>query len=100
MGSNAARLVVRLPLRFEDEPETLLNTFNGVKQPQTVSKTARSEALSTSGQPQIEALARAIAGKSGQIQLQPAHVSAGASNQVDVKLVTEIVVRILRERGI
>lgn len=111
MGSNAARLVIRLPLRFEVEANLPPQDFERAKPSRLAPIAAAAEARPVSphpaagaaGSPEIEALARAIAGKSGPspaAQRGPVNELAAEAGQIDAKLVAKIVVRILKERGI
>lgn len=109
MGSNAARLVIRLPFRFvEDELAAERNkpAFVSKSQPKATARPVMQPANRASNQPgqaDIEALARAIAGKVAARQNGPAQVvepPAGDLNNIEVKLIARVIARILRERGI
>lgn len=81
MGGNAARMVVRLPLRFWEPALAPAEPF---------------ATRYTNGRAEIEALARAIAGKHGAVG-QPA---TGAWSDGEVRRIAQAVARILRERGL
>lgn len=109
MGSNAARMVVRLPFRFvEDELATERNKPAPVpkSQPKSSSRPVVQPAVHATnnpGQVDIAALARAIAGKVAVRQSGPAQMMespAGDLNNIEVKLIAKVIARILKERGI
>ncbi len=109
MGSNAARMVVRLPFRFVEDEEAVERNkpvFVPKSEPKSVSRPAVSPAVHVTdnpGQADIAALARAIAGKVTARQTGPAQVvelPAGDLNNIEVKLIARVIARILRERGI
>ncbi|MFN8456165.1 MAG: glycerol dehydratase reactivase beta/small subunit family protein [Anaerolineae bacterium] len=105
MGSNAARLVVRLPLRFNIEEDRPLKHAERAAPPHptfisTVTETHLTSPSPPTGSPEIEALARAIAGKCGpSTPREPVNGLTTGVGQLDPKMVARIVVRILRERG-
>jgi hypothetical protein len=115
MGSNAARLVVRLPLRFADEDEEPIKKSPRPKQVRPVPIIKEERFVSQSQTPQttppasgnpnrteIEALARAIAAKMATAQVEPVKVAPPADipNQVDIKALARAIARVIRERGI
>lgn len=114
MGSNAARLVIRLPFRFDDEEEQPFEqpdrlTPQLAPRPTTRTRPAqRAEqnpvkrpAGSNPDRADIAALARAIAAKAVARQSSPEPVNPPVSEvgDIDVKSIARIVARILRERG-
>ena len=110
MGSNAARLVIRLPFRFDDEEEQPFEQPDR-QTPQPAPRLAtrtrpaqrveQNPAGSNPDRTDIAALARAIAGKVITRQSSPEPVNPPESEvgDIDVKLIARIVARILRERG-
>jgi hypothetical protein len=115
MGGNAARLVVRLPLRFADEeeepikessrprqarPAPIIQKESPASQPQTPKTTI--PATDNPNRTEIEALARAIAAKIATLQVEPVNVAPPADilNQVDIKALAKAIARVIRERGI
>ena len=81
MGGNAARMVVRLPLRFW-EP--------------ALAPAEPAAAAHINGRAEIEALARAIAGKHG----GASQASTSAWSDGEVRRIAQAIARILRERGL
>lgn len=115
MGSNAARLVIRLPFRFDDEtdqpfePPARQTAQSGPlpaptrrPTPPVAQNPGNPPAGANPGQADITALARAIVGKTvaRQRSPEPENPSAGNPGEIDVKSIARIVARILRERGV
>jgi len=109
MGSNAARMVVRLPFRFvEDELAAERNKPAPVpkSEPKATARPVVQPVVhptNNPGQADIAALARAIAGKVAVRQTGPAQVVEPPVcdlNNIEVKLIARVIVRILRERGV
>jgi hypothetical protein len=100
MGGNAARMVVRLPLRFGDDPvepePPARRSHKPYRQPAPI-------AASPAGTPaNLSAIARAIAGKNNTsaVKAPPPASQPGDLPISDIRLIAKIVARILRERGI
>jgi hypothetical protein len=101
IGGNAARLVIRQPLRFEEEPPPRQRKPDRPRQTQPVSATSPLAAAATDDAT-IRALARAIVAKT---LAQPGEVKPVASStqplsQIDIKLIAKVIARILTERGL
>jgi len=99
MGGNAARMVVRLPLRFWEEAEV---TPEPGSPPRATPRGGRADANRVRGHAEIEALARAIAGKHAvwAAQPEPDRPSTSGWGDIEVRRIAEVVARILRERGL
>ena len=109
MGSNAARLVIRLPFRFDDEEQPFYSPERATRQSEPVSANRNRPAQNPATRPagdnpdrgEIVALARAIVAKAMVRQKSPApkNPPSGDLGDIEVKLIAKIVARILRERG-
>ncbi len=115
MGSNAARLVIRLPFRFDDEAEQPFEQperqppqpgalpTKGSRSAQIVEQSpVNRPAGSNLDRAEIAALARAIVGKAmaRQSSPEPANPPVSDLGDIEVKSIARIVARIFRERGI
>ncbi|NJN94411.1 MAG: hypothetical protein HC875_10120 [Anaerolineales bacterium] len=104
MGSNAARLVVRLPLRFKVEDEVPVRPPEQGKPARPALVAAMTEPCQNSAQPsagpsEMEALTRAMKCEPS-VHREPVNGLTAEAGQIDPKMVARIVARILRERGI
>lgn len=115
IGSNAARLVIRLPFRFDDETDPSfespvrqtaqpgpLSVPRSRPAPPVTQNPGNPPAGANPDQADITALARAIVGKTvaRQRSPEPVNPTAGNPGEIDVKSIARIVARILRERGV